>query len=93
MAGTREGGLKTKLSVLERYGEDFYKNAGRKGGKKKGVKKGFAANPKLAAIAGAKGGRNRYGWRKYQSFDPYFDNNSNNVSSSRGNEQEMKGEK
>lgn len=84
MVGTKEGGLKTKLSVIEKYGEDFYKVAGRKGGLKTGVKKGFAANPKLAAVAGAKGGRNRYGWRKYQPVDHYRDNTINSVSSRRG---------
>lgn len=84
MVGTREGGLKTKLSVYEKYGEDFYRVNGRKGGLKTGVKKGFAANPKLAKEAGSKGGKHRYGWRKYQPFDPYRNNNSNNVSSRGG---------
>lgn len=84
MVGTREGGLKTKLSVLEKYGEDFYKVQGAKGGSKTGVKKGFAANPDLARKAGSKGGKNRYGWRKYQPVDHYRSNNTNNVSTRKG---------
>lgn len=36
---------------------------GAKGGRN-GNTGGFAANPELARIAGAKGGRNRKGWRK-----------------------------
>lgn len=86
MVGTRAGGIKTRDTNYAKYGKDFYKIHGAKGGSKIGVKKGFAANPKLAAQAGRKGGRNRYGWRKYQPFDPYRNNNSNNVSVSRGSE-------
>lgn len=56
MSGTREGGLKTAVVNKERHGEDFYIKTGRLGGQVKGVKKGFAANPELAKIAGAKGG-------------------------------------
>lgn len=84
MVGTREGGLKASLSVKEKYGEDYFKVMGRKGGLKKGVKKGFAANHTLASLAGYKGGRNRYGWRKYQPVDHYRDNTNNSVSSRRG---------
>ena len=58
MAGTREGGLKCATTNKDRYGDDFYKNMGRLGGLKTGVKKGFAANPELARKAGAKGGHN-----------------------------------
>lgn len=32
MAGTKEGGLKAKQTVIQRYGKDFYKKAGSKGG-------------------------------------------------------------
>ena len=55
MAGTKEGGLKASKTNLEKHGKDFYRNIGRKGGKKTG-KKGFALNPELAKIAGRKGG-------------------------------------
>ena len=56
MSGTRAGGLQTVKTNKEKYGEDFYRNIGRIGGKVKGPK-GFAANIELARKAGAKGGR------------------------------------
>lgn len=55
MAGTKAGGLKAAATNIERHGKDFYKEMGRKGGKN-GKTGGFAANPKLAKIAGRKGG-------------------------------------
>ena len=39
-----------------KYGKDFYAKIGQKGGRL-GCTGGFAANPALAKIAGAKGGR------------------------------------
>jgi hypothetical protein len=57
MAGTKAGGLKAQQTNRERHGDDFYKKIGSLGGQKKGIKKGFAFNPALASIAGAKGGR------------------------------------
>ena len=56
MAGTKAGGLKAKITNLERHGEDFYINIGRRGGKA-GNTGGFYANRELARTAGAKGGR------------------------------------
>ena len=56
MAGTVAGGKKTAATNIARHGKDFYKNIGRIGGRK-GTTGGFAANPELARIAGAKGGR------------------------------------
>ena len=56
MAGTKAGGLKAKITNLERHGEDFYRNIGRRGGKA-GRTGGFYANRDLARIAGAKGGK------------------------------------
>lgn len=56
MSGTKLGGLKACQTNKERYGPDFYKEIGRKGGKN-GHTGGFAANLALARIAGAKGGR------------------------------------
>lgn len=56
MSGTREGGYKCRNTNLERYGQDYYKNMGRKGGSVCGTKKGFAANIELAKAAGRKGG-------------------------------------
>lgn len=55
MAGTKAGGLKAAATNIERYGKDFYKEMGRKGGKA-GNTGGFATNPELAKIAGRKGG-------------------------------------
>ena len=57
MAGTKQGGIKAAITNKELYGNDFYRTIGQTGGKKKGVKKGFAANIELARLAGAKGGK------------------------------------
>ena len=56
MSGTKAGGLKARKTNLEKYGKDFYREIGRKGGRN-GHTGGFAANPELAKLAGAKGGR------------------------------------
>lgn len=55
MAGTKAGGLKATQTVKAKYGEDFYKKAGQKGGRisRNG---GFASNHQLAVEAGRKGG-------------------------------------
>lgn len=55
MAGTKEGGRKAALKNLQRD-PNFYAKIGAKGGQN-GNTGGFAANPELARIAGAKGGR------------------------------------
>lgn len=55
MSGTKAGGIKGRNRIYEKYGKDFYKEIGRKGGKK-GNTGGFYANPELAVIAGRKGG-------------------------------------
>lgn len=55
MAGTKAGGLKAAKKNLARDPQ-FYAKIGAKGGKN-GKTGGFAANPELARIAGAKGGR------------------------------------
>ena len=55
MAGTKEGGKKAAAKNLQRD-PLFYAKIGAKGGKR-GHTGGFAANPELARIAGAKGGR------------------------------------
>lgn len=55
MAGTKAGGVKAAQKNLARD-PDFYAKIGRKGGRN-GRTGGFAANPQLARIAGAKGGR------------------------------------
>ena len=56
MAGTKAGGKKAAATNKEKYGSEFYANIGRKGGQN-GHTGGFAANPELAKIAGAKGGK------------------------------------
>lgn len=58
MAGTKIGGLKAAAMNKLKYGDDFYKGIGLKGGRAEHSKpRGFAANPELAKYAGAKGGR------------------------------------
>lgn len=56
MSGTKAGGLKAAQTNRAKYGKGFYSQIGRKGGQN-GHTGGFAANPALARIAGAKGGR------------------------------------
>lgn len=56
MAGTKAGGKKAAETNKAKHGPDFYAQIGRKGGRN-GHTGGFAANPELAKIAGAKGGR------------------------------------
>lgn len=56
MAGNSEGGKKSADKIKEKYGEDFFRNMGRKGGKAC-VRKGFATNIELAREAGKKGGK------------------------------------
>lgn len=57
MAGTKAGGLKAAAKNLAKD-PNFYKRIGSDGGKAGvGQLKGFAANPELARIAGAKGGK------------------------------------
>ncbi len=55
MAGTIPGGRKAAAKNLAKD-PDFYAKIGARGGKN-GHTGGFAANPNLARIAGAKGGR------------------------------------
>lgn len=53
--GTKEGGLKAAATNKMKYGKDFYKIQGTKGGKlSRGG--GFASNRELAVRAGRKGG-------------------------------------
>ena len=56
MSGTLDGGRKAAATNKAKYGKEFYANIGRKGGRN-GNTGGFAANPELARIAGAKGGK------------------------------------
>ena len=56
MAGTKAGGMKAAATNKAKYGKEFYARIGKKGGQN-GHTGGFAANPALARVAGAKGGR------------------------------------
>lgn len=56
MAGTKAGGIKSRNTNILRHGNDFFREIGAKGGRTKGVKKGFAANPEVARRAGRIGG-------------------------------------
>lgn len=53
--GTKEGGRKTVATIKKKYGDDFYQRIGGEGGKH-GHTGGFN-NPKIAKMAGYKGGR------------------------------------
>lgn len=56
MSGNKAGGMKAAATNRKKYGVNFYKEIGAKGGRN-GHTGGFAANKELARIAGAKGGR------------------------------------
>jgi len=69
MSQTKQGGLKTRHTNLNKYGADFYKDIGRIGGEAKNPKKGFGTDnrtlleklrgvPKRASVAGTLGGKN-----------------------------------
>lgn len=55
MSGTPEGGKRAAAANKQRYGIDFYKAIGRKGGQNS-VGGGFAENHERARQAGRKGG-------------------------------------
>ena len=65
MAGTRAGGLRASQTNKAKYGEDFYANIGREGGKN-GTSGGFASDvigkdgltgKQRARVVGEKGGK------------------------------------
>lgn len=59
MTGTKAGGIKAHNTNLEKYGIDFYKKIGKKGGSAfRETPRWFALHPNLAKTAGAKGGKN-----------------------------------
>ncbi len=55
MAGTKKGGKLAAQTNKQKYGEDFYINIGKIGGKL-GHTGGFYSNRELAILAGKKGG-------------------------------------
>jgi general stress protein YciG len=56
MSGTIAGGRKAAKTNKKLHGADFYARIGAKGGRN-GHTGGFASNPALARVAGAKGGK------------------------------------
>lgn len=63
MAGTMIGGQRAATTNKVKHGEDFYRKIGKIGGQN-GHTGGFAANRKLASIAGSVGGsRSRKGYK------------------------------
>ena len=65
MPGTLAGGKKTATTNKEKYGENYYKLLGAKGGSVKSALKGFGGNRELAVRAGTLGGL--VGKRNYKS--------------------------
>jgi hypothetical protein len=60
MSGTKLGGQHAAKTNKDKYGSDFYARIGSQGGRKLGVKKGFAAGEegrRRARIYGALGGK------------------------------------
>lgn len=55
MSGSKTGGQKAAQTNMSKYGADFYKKIGAKGGKN-GTTGGFYANRKLARRVGKIGG-------------------------------------
>lgn len=57
MSGTKQSAVQAAITNKKKYGNDFYANIGRKGGRKTGVKKGFAtmSHDRLREVS-AKGG-------------------------------------
>ena len=68
-------GEKAKRTLIERYGEDYFRNIGKKGGRAC-VPKGFAANPELAKEAGRRSGearRRKNGEQRTETIDTGID--------------------
>ena len=55
MAQTKEGAIKARQTMIEKYGDDYYAFIGSKGGKA-GRTGGFYNDPDRARAAGKKGG-------------------------------------
>lgn len=63
MAGNRAGGLRAAETVKAKFGENYFREIGRRGGKA-GHTGGFCGNHELAVRAGRKGGKiSRIGWK------------------------------
>ena len=56
MSGTKAGGLKAAATNKAKYGEDFYRKQGKKGGSAEHKFRYLQINPQFAAEIGHKGG-------------------------------------
>ena len=77
-SSNKTGGLKAAATNRAKHGDDFYKRMGSKGGRKLGVKKGFAVmTPEQRRAYGKKGGlkSRRTGIKtgEGKSYKPYYD--------------------
>lgn len=76
------GGLKAAATNKDKYGDDFYKKIGQRGGRN-GHTGGFASNPALARIAGRKAGSISKRGFKYLgtegAYRKYFNKNTGEV--------------
>ena len=70
MPGTKEGSLKARETIRKEYGEDFFANIGKKGGKASS-NGGFYANRELAKTAGCKGGQRSSRDNKMKVYGTY----------------------
>ena len=57
MSGTVAGGIKAREIFYEKYGRDYFKNIGRKGGEVCNPYKGFGSSQERAKRAGSIGGK------------------------------------
>lgn len=58
MSGTVAGGKRAAQTNIRKFGDDYYRNIGRRGGRAKSSLKGFGTNRLLAKVAGSIGGKN-----------------------------------
>ena len=57
MSGTVAGGMKAREIFYEKYGRDYFKNIGRKGGEVCNPYKGYGSSQERAKRAGSIGGK------------------------------------
>ena len=57
MSGTVAGGMKAREVFYEKYGRDYFKNIGKRGGEVCNPYKGFGSSPERAKEAGRIGGK------------------------------------
>jgi len=76
MSATREGGLKAAETNKERYGENYYKNLGRKGGQAQ-VPKGVAITGKAKELGKIGGSLSKRGFKMHRDAEGnvYYEKN------------------